>query len=172
MHRGLGMANCWVNNQKKDRKAEVDTDDSEEDEDEGEDQHNNESTPKKIAKCQGAEPTNLKSSTLFTSSIDDPILMTHAKCMKENILCSWKRVESKKKVKRSNNFNDSNDNHMETNDVESETSIDSDDQGKHLGGIVCENHSVKNKNFNSKPFRLKPCILNINTFIIPLYKVI
>ena len=50
----------------------MDTDDSEEDEDEGEDQHNNESTPKKIAKCQGAEPTNLKSSTLFTSRIDDP----------------------------------------------------------------------------------------------------
>ena len=61
--------------------------------------------------------------------------MTHAKCMKENILCSWKRVESKKKVKRNSNFNDSNDNHMETNDVESETSIDSYDQGKHLGGF-------------------------------------
>lgn len=112
----------------------MDTEDTEDDDGETEEQLNNESTPKKIAKSQGSsgETTNLKSSTLFTSSVDDPILMTHAKCMKENILCSWKRVESKKKVKRSSNFNDSNDNHMETNDSESENSVDSDDQGKHL----------------------------------------
>lgn len=123
----------------------MDTDDTEDDDDENENQVNNESTPKKIAKSQAsAETTNLKCSTLFTSSVDDPILMTHAKCMKENILCSWKRVETKKKVKRSNNFNDSNDNHMETNDSESENSIDSDDQGNHINRTLVRLFKVFN----------------------------
>lgn len=33
----------------------------------------------------------LKSQLLTTTSVDDPILVTHAKCIAEGILCSWKR---------------------------------------------------------------------------------
>ena len=116
----------------------MDEDDTEDDEDEGKnsetDQLNNESTPKKRAKATEAETANLKCSTLFTSSVSDPILLTHAKCMKEDILCSWKRVDTKMKLKKTfstNNFNDSNENNcnnIENNEDESESSSDSDDQ--------------------------------------------
>lgn len=113
-----------------------DTDDDEDEEKNSEtDQLNNESTPKKRAKATEIETANLKCSTLFTSSVSDPILITHAKCMKEDILCSWKRVDTKMKLKKSfstNNFNDSNENNncnnVENNEDESESSNDSDDQ--------------------------------------------
>ena len=41
------------------------------------------------------EPTkNSKlSSVLHTSSVNDPILLTNAKCLNEDILCAWKRVQ-------------------------------------------------------------------------------
>ena len=99
-------------------------------------QLNNESTPKRGAKSgDDAPPAGLKSSTLFTSSVNDPILLTHAKCMNEDILSAWKRVDTKMKLKKSfstNNFNDSNDNNnhnMDMNESESESSSDSEDAG-------------------------------------------
>jgi len=101
-------------------------------------QLNNESTPKRGAKMSSDNLTDgIKSSTLFTSSVNDPILLTHAKCMNEDILSAWKRLDTKMKLKKSfstNNFNDSNDNNnnhnMEVNESESESSSESEITGK------------------------------------------
>jgi len=47
--------------------------------------NNNQSTPKKSTK-------NAQSANSAFSSLNDPVLTTHAKCLNEDILCSWKRV--------------------------------------------------------------------------------
>ena len=77
-----------------------DDDDDDEDDDENEDEESeeetnnneqqenkNQSTPKPQTSQQQED-----SKYLHTTSMNDPILITHAKCLNEDILCSWKRV--------------------------------------------------------------------------------
>ena len=100
-----------------DEEMEEDNDEKSGDDDSEDDQlNNNESTPKKLK-------TNESTCySLFTSSVNDPVLITHAKCMKEDILSAWKRVDTKMKLKKSFStayFNDSNENnHMEQENEE------------------------------------------------------
>ena len=66
--------------------SENDEDNDEDDEEEATDQQNakSQSTPKAGARVESA--------FLHTTSVNDSILTTHAKCLNEDILCSWKRV--------------------------------------------------------------------------------
>lgn len=66
-----------------------DSDDDSNDDEDDENQTRNAATKTSLPKTKPAEP--LKSQFLSTTSIDDPILVTHAKCISEGILCSWKR---------------------------------------------------------------------------------
>lgn len=68
------------------------------DQDDEEDTEMNEaSTPASFTK-QTEEQSNQshkqKSQFINTTCINDPVLLTHSKCLNEDILCSWKRVEA------------------------------------------------------------------------------
>ncbi|RNA26525.1 mediator of RNA polymerase II transcription subunit 13, partial [Brachionus plicatilis] len=72
------------------KKACREDDDDEEDEEEGDDDSNDE------AECDSdlaSADKHASSSLLKTSSANDPVLSTHAKCLSEDILSSWKRAD-------------------------------------------------------------------------------
>ncbi len=61
------------------------------------------------------------------------MLLTHAKCMKEDILSAWKRVDTKMKLKKSflsANFNDSSDNNYNMNSDENASNTNENDDTK------------------------------------------
>lgn len=78
-----------------------DDDDDEDDEDSDDDDNDQKTNSRTAAGAMGASNVKsaggsaaggpLKSQFLATTSIDDPILVTHANCIAEGILCSWKR---------------------------------------------------------------------------------
>lgn len=70
-----------------------DEDDSDEEDSDADDYNENSETVKesKSSESKQTEKTPM-SKHIKTSSVDDPILTTHAKCLAEDILCSWKRV--------------------------------------------------------------------------------
>jgi hypothetical protein len=110
-----------------------DDDDDEEDDEENEDDENLDqvsSTPKKDTQNQSSQNNTPSSNNQFssqiinTTSINDPILTTHAKCLNEDILCSWKRVV----IMQSTNKDEQNILEDEHNDPEIELLKTSNDQ--------------------------------------------
>lgn len=100
--------NKSYNNDEDDDDDENDEENSDDDEDEDdeenddENEHPNDPTPTTnggdggVAGA-GADNTaddsgRLQSPYLHSTSVNDPILVTHSKCLNEDILCSWKRV--------------------------------------------------------------------------------
>ena len=70
-----------------------DDSDEEDEEDEDENQAKAESTAQeKVQSTPKQSGEQEESKYLHTTSTNDPILITHAKCLGEDILCSWKRV--------------------------------------------------------------------------------
>jgi hypothetical protein len=74
------------------------------------------------------EPANKNSklsAVLHTSSVNDPILLTNAKCLNEDILCAWKRVQiidkslnnAKKSSEDDENNSDDDDDETDENDL-------------------------------------------------------
>lgn len=72
--------------------------DSDEDEDETESDENNAAAAASSKQADSAT-NRLRSPFISTTSVNDPVLVTHAKCLAEDILCSWKRRLAQKQSK-------------------------------------------------------------------------
>lgn len=83
-------------NQTKKQSTRIDDEDEEDDDDEDEDECDEETN-----KTESESKQTTKSTT--TNCLNDPILLTHAKCLNEDILCSWKRLEPQAPTINSNN---------------------------------------------------------------------
>lgn len=66
-------------------------DDDDDDEDEDEDDEEEEDENEEQANSGDKAAPRMKSQFLATSALDDPILVTHARCLSEGILSAWKR---------------------------------------------------------------------------------
>ena len=89
-----------LSNKKEISNGEDDSNDDENDDDMSDDKNGktNQSTPKR------RQNVNNENSSLFTSSMNDPILLAHSKLLKDDILSSWKRINIKK-IKKTNKSN-------------------------------------------------------------------
>ena len=94
---------------------EEDDEDSDEDDSDDEDSENSEDNNVNGISDNENNTTNnnnsssangIQSSIIHTTSINDPVLITHAKCLSEDILCAWKRygVNSTESVKSAANI--------------------------------------------------------------------
>ncbi len=68
---------------------------------------------------------NSSLSSIVTSSVNDPVLATYAKCLKEDILSSWKRINIKKKNRNRNKQDSSS---SSSNNSSNNTDEDDDDE--------------------------------------------
>lgn len=75
---------------KTDNDDEDDDDDDEDDDDDDDDEEEEDENEEQANSGDKAAP-RMKSQFLATSSLDDPILVTHARCLSEGILSAWKR---------------------------------------------------------------------------------
>jgi hypothetical protein len=85
-------------------------------------------------------PSQLKSNLLHTSSASDPILVTHAKCLNDDILCSWKRIQqpvnasansngaNKKKSINKSNYDDDCDDDDDDDEDDDDENDDEDEE--------------------------------------------
>lgn len=92
-----------------------DEDDSDEEDssDEDDETKNSETVKAKSEPQQFAEKSQPPlSKHIKTSSIEDPILTTHAKCLSEDILCSWKRVPVQSKQPQPGNKSKTKETHL------------------------------------------------------------
>lgn len=66
-------------------------DDEDDDDDDDEDDEDDDDEDGEEGESDAAANTRLKSPFVPTSALDDPVLVTHAKCLADGILSSWKR---------------------------------------------------------------------------------
>ena len=57
---------------------------------------------------------------LHTSSAQDPVLITHARCLNEDILCSWKRIQQPLTAHSTHSDEDQEDDDEDEDDDEEE----------------------------------------------------
>jgi hypothetical protein len=93
------------NYQNEDDEDEDEDEDDDSDDDDDEDEDDDEDTDKKPPLPQPTpQLASTSASCLFTTSLNDPILIAHSKCLKHDILSSWKRVidplKMNKKIKK------------------------------------------------------------------------
>ena len=75
------------------RKKPNKIDDDEDDDDDDEEDDDEESNEEAERVSNGTWDKNMTSGLLKTTSINDPVLTAHAKCLNEDILSSWKRAD-------------------------------------------------------------------------------
>ena len=98
----------------------------------------------------------LTSNLLHTSSANDPVLLTHAKCLNEDILCSWKRIQQPvsanggsrgagagKKAQQNHNRKKSDDENEEDDDDDDEDEDEDENEAeKHHDGHSHQNNET------------------------------
>jgi len=117
-------------------------------------------------------PSQPKSNLLHTSSANDPILVTHAKCLNDDILCSWKRIQQpvnasansngankKKSINKSNydddcDDDDDDDDDDENDDEDEENNKEEEKKNKHAEtDINDESHQIELNKMNDLKFK-------------------
>jgi hypothetical protein len=78
-------------NKRKTDDDDEDDEDDDDDDDEDEDDEEEEDENEEQANSGDKAAPRMKSQFLATSALDDPILVTHARCLSEGILSAWKR---------------------------------------------------------------------------------
>jgi hypothetical protein len=95
-----GQQASKANKKASDYDEDDDDSDSDSDEDSDEDETESDENNAAAASKQADSAANrLRSPFISTTSVNDPVLVTHAKCLAEDILCSWKRRLAQKQSK-------------------------------------------------------------------------